>query len=166
MLKQNTRHIINERFYLKKSYCDQLEQKTPHFGFGGFSEATYYRTYSRIKEDGSQEHWADTVIRVINGIMSIRKQQMYQREWSDNIVSCTVYFDPKTEGEQIEYMLAQFAPIIKSVSLLPHSEAGAYKQMPYKGISKQEYEKRLKNILKIDWGSFGGSDGIESKFCS
>jgi ribonucleoside-diphosphate reductase alpha chain len=91
---------------------------------------------------------------------------MLQREWSDNMVSCTVYFDPKTEGEQIEHMLAQFAPIIKSVSLLPHSDSGAYKQMPYEGISKDEYEKRLSEIPRIDWNAFGGSDGMESRFCS
>jgi len=47
--------------------------KKAEFGFGGFGEATYYRTYSRIKPDGTQEHWADTVIRVINGVMSVRK---------------------------------------------------------------------------------------------
>lgn len=91
---------------------------------------------------------------------------MLQREWSDNMVSCTIYFEPKTEGKQIEHMLAQFAPIIKSVSMLPHSDSGAYKQMPYEGISKEEYEKRLKDLPKIDWKLFGGSDGMQSRFCS
>lgn len=91
---------------------------------------------------------------------------MLQREWSDNMVSCTVYFDPKTEGDQIEHMLAQFAPIIKSVSMLPHSETGAYKQMPYEGITREAYEKRLEEMPKIDWSLFGGSDGVESRFCT
>jgi len=91
---------------------------------------------------------------------------MLQREWSDNMVSCTIYFDPRTEGSQIEHMLAQFAPIIKSVSMLPHSKKGAYVQMPYEGISKEEYEERLAKFPKIDWNEFGGSDGIESRFCT
>ena len=91
---------------------------------------------------------------------------MLQREWSDNMVSCTVYFNPETEGDQIEHMLALFAPTIKSVSMLPHSDTGAYEQMPYEGISREEYEKRLAAIPKIDWSSFGGSDGIESRFCT
>jgi len=91
---------------------------------------------------------------------------MLQREWSDNMVSCTVYFDPKTEGNQIEHMLAQFAPIIKSVSMLPHSDTGAYAQMPYEGISKEIYEERVASLPNIDWSSFGGSDGIESRFCT
>jgi ribonucleoside-triphosphate reductase len=91
---------------------------------------------------------------------------MLQREWSDNMVSCTVYFDPETEGAQIEHMLAQFAPVIKSVSMLPHSAAGAYKQMPYEGITKEAYEERLARLPKIDWSSFGGSDGLDSRFCT
>jgi len=91
---------------------------------------------------------------------------MLQREWSDNMVSCTVYFDPQSEGRQIEHMLAQFAPIIKSVSMLPHSDSGAYKQMPYEGISKEEYERRVAAMPKIAWETFGGSDGMESRFCS
>ena len=91
---------------------------------------------------------------------------MLQREWSDNMVSCTVYFDPVTEGDQIEHMLAQFAPIIKSVSMLPHSDKGAYVQMPYEGISKELFDERLAKIPDIDWSGFGGSDGVESRFCS
>ncbi len=91
---------------------------------------------------------------------------MLQREWSDNMVSCTVYFDPEREGDQIEHMLAQFAPIIKSVSMLPHTDTGAYVQMPYEGITKEAYEERLAKLPKIDWQDFGGSDGIESRFCT
>jgi intein/homing endonuclease len=78
----------------------------------------------------------------------------------------TVYFDPKSEGHQVEHMLAQFAPVIKSVSMLPHSETGAYAQMPYEGISREEYEERVAAMPRIDWERFGGSDGIEHKFCS
>ena len=91
---------------------------------------------------------------------------MLQREWSDNMVSCTVYFDPETEGHQVEHMLAQFAPVIKSVSMLPHSESGAYRQMPYEGISREMYEAKRAEMPQIDWGRFSDSDGIESRFCS
>lgn len=91
---------------------------------------------------------------------------MLQREWADNMVSCTVYFDPKTEGPQLEYMLSQFVPVIKSVSMLPHTDNGAYPQMPYEGITKATYEEMLSNMPTIDWAEFIGSDGIDSKFCS
>ncbi|PHR58414.1 MAG: fused protease/ribonucleoside-triphosphate reductase [Arcobacter sp.] len=91
---------------------------------------------------------------------------MLQREWSDNMVSCTVYFDPDTEAHQVEHMLAQFAPVIKSVSMLPHTQEGAYAQMPYEGISLEDYEERKAKMPKLDWKNFGGSDGIESRFCT
>gem|GEM_PF-5022897 len=41
-----------------------------------------------------------------------------------------------------------------------------YKQMPYEGISKEEYERRQALMPQIDWTRFGGSDGMESRFCS
>jgi len=56
--------------------------------------------------------------------------------------------------------------VIKSVSMLPHTEEGAYEQMPYEGITKEEYEKRLADLKEIDWSSFGGSDGEDSRFCT
>lgn len=65
-------------FFLNRKACDLLRKQTPTFGYNGFGEIVYYRTYSRlIKGDFDtvlgQEGWHDTVIRVINGIMSIRK---------------------------------------------------------------------------------------------
>ena len=89
-----------------------------------------------------------------------------QREWADNMVSCTIYFDPETERNQLEHMLGQFSPTIKSVSMLPHSKQGSYQQMPYEGISKEEYERRHSELGTIDWNHFRGSDGQDSRFCT
>lgn len=79
---------------------------------------------------------------------------MLQREWSDNMVSCTVYWNPETEKNQIEQMLGQFAPLIKSVSLLPHTPGGAYEQMPYEGISSEQYIEMRRKIKKIDFSNY------------
>ncbi len=91
---------------------------------------------------------------------------MLQREWSDNMVSCTISFDERNEGSQIEHMLAMFAPVIKSASMLPRREEEIYKQMPVEPITKDEYEKRVKRMPEIDWNSFGGSDGAGEGYCS
>jgi ribonucleoside-triphosphate reductase (thioredoxin) len=91
---------------------------------------------------------------------------MLQREWSDNMVSCTVYFDKERESDQVEHMLAQFAPVIKSVSMLPHMDEGCYPQMPYEGITQEEFYKRRAALPLIDWSKFGGSDGKEETFCT
>lgn len=91
---------------------------------------------------------------------------MLQREWSDNAVSQTIYFDREKEGHQVEHMLAQFAPLVKSVSMLPHTDAGAYKQMPYEGITRAQYREMRKETPKIDWREFTGGDGQDSRFCT
>ena len=65
--------LVEERFYLPEDVRAALRSRPIRWGFGAFSEAVYYRTYSRRKEDGGQETWADTVIRVVEGVMSIRK---------------------------------------------------------------------------------------------
>lgn len=81
---------------------------------------------------------------------------LLQREWSDNMVSCTITFDPRTEGEDLGRMLEQFVPLIKGVSLLPHTPKGAYPQMPYEGISRREYEERVRAKVPIDWSLLSG----------
>lgn len=89
-----------------------------------------------------------------------------QRHWSDNMVSNTITFDPKSEGPQIEDFLAFTTPFVKTLSLLPHTEEGAYAQMPYEGITLKQYEERAMQINDIDWSRFGGSDGQDSRFCN
>lgn len=46
----------------------------------------FYRTYSRTMKNGAQESWNDVVIRVIEGVMTIRKNWYYinQLEWDEN----------------------------------------------------------------------------------
>jgi ribonucleoside-triphosphate reductase (thioredoxin) len=92
--------------------------------------------------------------------------EMLQSNYSDNMVSVTIYFDPETEVNQIEKALAMHAPMIKSCSLLPHSKKGAYVQAPYEGITKQEYETILGTIKPIDWSLFEVSDGVCPTGCS
>ena len=60
-------------FALKNAFKTELKNKTVNWGYGGLSEFTYYRTYSRKKSDGTLETWADCVIRVIEGFFSILK---------------------------------------------------------------------------------------------
>jgi len=67
--------IVTERYHLPEEIREKLNDRPIKWGFGPLSEAVYFRTYSRLKEDGSQETWADTVCRVVEGVMSIRKNQ-------------------------------------------------------------------------------------------
>lgn len=74
-------------------------------------------------------------------------------------------YNPQHEEGEIEHVLAHIAPLIKSCSLLPHSDTGAYKNMPEAGISEYEYNDRLSKIKKLDWSTFTGSDGLDERYC-
>jgi ribonucleoside-diphosphate reductase alpha chain len=91
---------------------------------------------------------------------------LLQRHWADQMVSNTLTFDPKTEGKQLEDLLAFSLPFVKSLSLLPDTDEGAYTQMPYEPITLKEYERRNAEIKEIDWTAFSGSDGQDSRYCS
>lgn len=75
-------------------------------------------------------------------------------------------YNPSHEEDQIADVLAHIAPLTKSVSLLPHTEAGVFAQSPEEGITQREYEERLAAIKPIDWARFNGSDGMDEKFCT
>jgi len=90
---------------------------------------------------------------------------LIQREWADNAVSNTIMFNPETEAKEVESVIACIAPLVKSISMCPHSTRGAYEQMPEEGCSKEEYEKRLSDIKKMDWSKYSGTDGMDTKFC-
>lgn len=95
---------------------------------------------------------------------------MLQREWADNAVSNTLTFR-ESERNQVERVLAAFAPLVKSMSLLPDQDERAelggerYENPPYEKISQQEYGTMVEQLKPIDWQRFGGSDGVDSKFC-
>ena len=77
--------------------------------------------------------------------VKIRKQleiaALIQRHWADNQVSCTITFDPESEGPMIPSLLDEFQHQLKGVSFLPNIEAGAYPQMPYEEITEEKYRE-------------------------
>jgi len=91
---------------------------------------------------------------------------MLQREWADNSVSCTIYFNPETESDQLDKMLAQFAPMVKSVSMLPLKDHSIYPQVPYQEVNEEEYKLRVSELKPIDWAKYHGSDGQNELYCS
>ena len=91
---------------------------------------------------------------------------LLQREWADNAVSNTLYFNPETERNDLEAVLSHIAPLTKSVSLLPHTEEGIFQQMPEQGITYAEYIDRLVKMPRIDWSKYSGGDGEDERYCT
>ncbi|KAL6050260.1 ribonucleoside-triphosphate reductase (thioredoxin) [Balamuthia mandrillaris] len=88
-----------------------------------------------------------------------------QKYWADNQVSCTVTFDPETEGSQIKHALDYFQYQLKGVSFLPRS-SGVYPQMPYEEISEEEYERRMSKLSRVDFSGIAKpEEAYPEKFC-
>jgi hypothetical protein len=91
--------------------------------------------------------------------------RIIQNCWSDNCVSQTVNFNPSTESDTLEKAITQTIPFVKTVSVLPQTAKGSYKQMPYEGITKEVYLEMKSKIKKVNWKKFS-SDGIMPTGCS
>lgn len=67
------------------------------------------------------------------------------------------------EEDIIEQVISHIVPLTKSLSLLPHSGAGAYAQMPESALSESEYENRP--TYNFNWSLFLNSEGQDERFC-
>lgn len=78
-------------FKLTDDFVADYRTKKAPFGYADVAgnsvgEITFLRTYSRLKEDGTKETWADVCERVTNGTYSLQKDYAKQQRlpWSDS----------------------------------------------------------------------------------
>eukprot|EP00004_Rigifila_ramosa_P020273 TRINITY_DN5254_c0_g1_i3.p1 TRINITY_DN5254_c0_g1~~TRINITY_DN5254_c0_g1_i3.p1 ORF type:complete len:478 (-),score=95.47 TRINITY_DN5254_c0_g1_i3:22-1455(-) len=87
-----------------------------------------------------------------------------QRHWADNQVSCTVSFDPETEGSQLPQALDYFQYQLKGVSFLPR-RFEVYPQLPNEEISEAVYRERVAQLKPIDWSAASNVEPAPETFC-
>jgi ribonucleoside-triphosphate reductase len=90
-----------------------------------------------------------------------------QAEWSDNAVSCTIYYKREELPAIKEYLSKYYDTSFKSLSFLLHSDHG-FAQAPLEAITKEEYEKRVaksKPITGISMELDLGDDECASGVC-
>ena len=63
-------------FSLDDRFLEPYKIRRQPFGYPPLGELVYYRTYSRIQEDGTKEEWWQTVKRVVEGTYSIQKDHI------------------------------------------------------------------------------------------
>lgn len=108
-------------------------------------------------------------VRTINDVSMWEQMSLaafMQKYWADNQVSCTVTFDPETEGYQIASALNYFQYQMKGVSFLPKMEMGAYKQMPYEEITSEKYDEMVKELSYLSFRQVKGNEAEVEKFCN
>jgi ribonucleotide reductase alpha subunit len=72
-----------------------------------------------------------------------------QAEWSDNSVSCTVYYKKEDLEDIKEYLKKHFRHEIKTVSFLLYHGHG-FDQAPYETIPKEKYEEMVSKTTPIN----------------
>jgi ribonucleotide reductase alpha subunit len=77
-------------FRLNDDFVTGYRSKKAPFGYqdvagNSVGEITFLRTYSRLKDDGTKETWADVCERVINGMYSLQKDhaKLNRLPWND-----------------------------------------------------------------------------------
>lgn len=85
-----------------------------------------------------------------------------QAEWADNQVSCTIKFDPVTEGRDVLCVLERYEGRWKGISFLPQEHG--YAQAPWEEITKEDYERRTAAIRPLRTVTAETADQPE-KFC-
>jgi ribonucleotide reductase alpha subunit len=117
--------------------------------------------YNIEKDQNSENTLVVSIPVSIEGVRTIDQVSMWeqlqlasfmQEHWSDNQVSVTITFKPY-EKDQIKDALNYFQYKLKAVSFLPKLEKGAYNQMPYETISKEQYDDMLKQIKPLKFKS-------------
>jgi ribonucleoside-triphosphate reductase len=89
--------------------------------------------------------------RLANGMSAIDQLEVVRRlqaEWSDNAVSCTIYYKKEELDDIKEYLRKYYNNSFKSLSFLLHSEHG-FQQAPLEEITEEEYKKLVRKTKPI-----------------
>jgi len=87
-----------------------------------------------------------------------------QKEWSDNAVSCTVYYKKEELPEIKEWLRQNYKNNIKSVSFLLHQDHG-FDQAPYEEIDEDTYNKLSMAVKKVSAANIGNGQILEGLEC-
>jgi ribonucleoside-triphosphate reductase len=88
-----------------------------------------------------------------------------QANWSDNSVSCTVYYRKEELSAIKEWLKENYNQSTKTVSFLLHNDHG-FDQAPYEEISKEKYEELVVKVKPIKKVEIKETDLLDSMECS
>lgn len=103
----------------------------------------------------------------VDAITQLEWVKRLQKDWSDNSVSCTVYYTLEELDGIKEYLKKNYNKNFKTVSFLLHSGHG-FDQAPFEEITKEEYEARVASstvITGIKNADFESNDECEGGAC-
>lgn len=163
-------HGLYSKYFIRRVRIGSNDKLIP------FCKEHGYKTEFQRNFDGTEDHntvivefpcfsGTDSLIaKDISAITQLELVKKIQKVWSDNAVSCTVYYK-KEELEDIKsWLKINYENNIKSISFLLHSDHG-FAQAPYEEISEDVYNSLIKNIKPINTNSLESGKTLESLEC-
>lgn len=161
-------HWPEDRYYIRRMRLSKYSQLIKPLERAGYHIEPCF---------GSEESTVvvEVPVDVGEGIRTVKEVSMWeqlsmaafmQKYWADNQVSATITFDPEKEGGQIEHALDYFQYQLKGISFLPATESGAYKQMPYEGITEKTYKSMVSKLKKLNFSRVKGEEAEIDRFCT
>jgi adenosylcobalamin-dependent ribonucleoside-triphosphate reductase len=161
-------HFPESRFYIRRMRLDNKSNLIPTLIESGYT----------VEPCIGQEESTVVVeipVKIEENIRTVSEVSMWeqlalaafmQKNWADNQVSCTITFDPDTEGDQIANALNYYQYQLKGVSFLPRTKKGAFPQMPYEAITEAQYEAMAANLKPLNFDKVTGEKADVECFCS
>jgi len=103
----------------------------------------------------------------MTAIQQLEVVKWLQGVWSDNSVSCTVYYKKEEVPEIKNYLKKNYKKYHKTLSFLLHSEHG-FDQAPFEEITKEAYDALVAKttvITSVDVAEFEGGDECAGGAC-
>ena len=94
---------------------------------------------------------------VIDQLETVKHLQTY---WSDNSVSCTVYYRLEEIDTMKEWLSKNYKDGVKTCSFLLHNEHG-FQQAPFEEITKEKYDEMMKKVVPITCGTINSDEDID-----
>lgn len=108
-----------------------------------------------------------TLAKDMSAVDQLEVIKWLQTVWSDNSVSCTVYYRKEEIPAIQEYLKKNYKNNHKSLSFLLHQDHG-FQQAPFEEITKQQYDElvaKTKLITFVDESNFEGADECAGGMC-
>ena len=98
-----------------------------------------------------------TLAKDLSAIDQLEHVKELQTNWSDNAVSCTVYYKKKELKSIKKWLKKNYNDSVKSVSFLLHSNHN-FKQAPYEEVSEDQYNEMKSRCKPITKATFNEED--------